>query len=155
MEPAHSSSIGLFYVGTFILNQDQQLKLNIHVKSVRRMFAQIRTPSYVLIAKPGHMQNVLDSPIHNLIITWAILRSTGFVTGAACHLQTALIKSSMLYTTHQMNSKYPPLFTIKKENMQIFEEESHGRCTFKDNYIKTKGLQKTFIVAFEHKQHTK
>ena len=44
MELVHSSSIELFYVGTFVLNQDQQLKLNIHVKSVRRMFTQIRMP---------------------------------------------------------------------------------------------------------------
>ena len=116
MELSHSSSIRLFYVGTFILNQDQQLQLNIHVKSVRRMFAQIRTPSYVLIAKPGRMQNVLELPIHNLIVTWTIRISTGFVTGAACHLKTPLIKSSMLNTTHQINSKYPLLFKIKKEN---------------------------------------
>ena len=49
------------------------------------MFFQIRTLSYVLIAKPGRMQNVSDLPIHNSNTTWTIGISTGFVTGVACH----------------------------------------------------------------------
>lgn len=71
-KPVHSNSIALFYVETPILNQE--LRLNIHAKSVRGMFVQIRMSSYVLIAKPGRIQNV----------------STGFVTGVVCHLITLL-----------------------------------------------------------------
>ena len=59
-------------------------------------------PSYVQIAKPDHTQNAWDSAMHNLITTWEIRTSTGFVTGAVCRLKTALIGSSMLKTTYRM-----------------------------------------------------
>ena len=72
MGPVRSNLIESPYVATFTLNQDQQLKSNILVKSVRGMFAQIRMLSYVLIAKPGRMQNVSDLPIHNSNTTWTI-----------------------------------------------------------------------------------
>ena len=41
MGPVHSNWIESIHVATLILNQDQQLKSNIHVKSVRGMFVQI------------------------------------------------------------------------------------------------------------------
>ena len=70
MGPVRSNLIESLYVVTFTLNQAQQLKSNILVKSVRGMFVQIRTLSYVLIAKSGRMLNVSDLPItqfkHNL-----------------------------------------------------------------------------------------
>jgi len=65
MGPVHSSLIESLYVATFTLNQDQQLNSNIHVKSVRGMFVQIRMLSYVLIEKPGRIQNFSDLPTHN------------------------------------------------------------------------------------------
>ena len=53
-------------------------------------FVQIRMLSYVLIAKPGRMQNVSDLPIHNSNTTWIIGIATGFVTGVPCHFATTL-----------------------------------------------------------------
>ena len=90
MGPVRSNLIESLYVATFTLNQDQQLKSNIYVKSARRMFVRIRMLSHVLIAKPGRMQNVSDLPIQNLNITWINGISTGFVTGVACHFATTL-----------------------------------------------------------------
>ena len=55
------------------------------------MFGQIRMLSYVLIAKPGRMQIILDLPMHNSNTIWTIRKSTGFVTGVACHLAITLI----------------------------------------------------------------
>ena len=91
MGPVRSNLIESLYVATFPLNQDQELKSNILLKSVRGMFVQIGMLSYMLIAKPGRMQDVSDLLIHNSNTTWTIRISTGFVTGVACHFTTTLI----------------------------------------------------------------
>ena len=108
-----TSSFQSFYEATFILNQDQQLKLDIHVKSVRGMFVQIRMLSYVLIAKPGHMQNVLDLPIHNPHIDW--------ICNWCCLPFSNYSDLGFNAESNKSNDfkKNPPLFRIKKEIMQI------------------------------------
>ena len=91
MGPVRSNLIESLYVATFPLNQDQQLKSNILVKSVRGMFVQIGMLSYLLFAKPCRMQDVSDLLIHNSNTTWTIRISTRFVTGVACLFATTLI----------------------------------------------------------------
>ena len=88
MGPVRSNLIDSLYVATLTLNKDQQLKSNIHVKSVRGIFVQIRMLSYALVEEPGRMQNVSDLPKHKSKTTWTIRISTEFVTGVACHFAT-------------------------------------------------------------------
>lgn len=67
------------------------VKVKYPCKECQRNVRSNQNATYVLIAKPGRMQNVSDLPIHNSNTTWPIRISTGFVTGVACHCATTLI----------------------------------------------------------------